>query len=241
MIIFKINLSVYMQPFSAMNYRINKRLRWPGFSGRLAIPLCGLWLLVASGLSPAAEVNNPIMFTEEGQGAFDKGKFSEAAEQWQRALNHYREQGNGRVKIRTSISLAAACQAIGQHRRAVQTLESALACAKSSGAPSQLPLLKSRLGAALTMTRERERAAELLNSALEAARTARDLKLEGEILNDLGNLSCSQRWFMEALTYYDASAEGGPPRPATRFWRRRRAATPQRPRRNPGNLRERTN
>jgi CHAT domain-containing protein len=195
-----------MQIFSPMNYRMIQRLWFRGFSGRLAVPLCGLWLLVASGLSPAAEVNDPIMFMEEGQRAFDKGKFSEAAEQWQRALNHYREQSNGEAEIRTSISLAAACQAIGQHRRAVQTLESALACAKSSGAPSQLPLLKSRLGAALTMTREWERAAELLNSALEAARTARDLKLEGEILNDLGNLSCSQQWFMEALTYYDASA-----------------------------------
>ena len=196
-------------------------------------------LLLGFRLGPGGVSERPTMFTDEGQRAFDKGKFSEAAEQWQRALSHYREQGDGAAEIRTSIALAGACQAIGQHRRAVQALESALDRAESSGDQSQLTLLKSRLGAALTMTREPGRAAVLLNSALESARATRDLKLEGDILNDLGNLSCSQQRLMEALTDDEASA-GWPARPATRYWRRRRAATPPRPRRKPGNMRERT-
>ena len=141
-----------MQVFSPKNYRTVEQVILPGFSRLAAIRLCGLWLLVFSSLSQAAVNDHRLM--EEGQRAFDQGKFSEAAEQWQTALNHYREQGNGEAEIRVSIALAGACQAIGQHRRSVQTLESALARAESSGAPSQLALLKSRLGAALTMTRE---------------------------------------------------------------------------------------
>jgi len=175
-----------MQVISPKNYRTMEQVIPSGFSRLVAIRLCGLWLLVFSSLSPAAV--NDHRLTDEGQRAYDKGRFSEAAEQWQTELDQYREQGNAEAEIRVSIALAGACQAIGQHRRSVRTLESALALAESSGAQSQLALLKSRLGAALTMTREPGRAAVFLNSALETARATRDLKLEGAILNDLGNL-----------------------------------------------------
>ena len=193
-----------MQIFSPKNYRTMEQVIPSGFSRLVAIRLCGLWLLVFSSLAPAAVSDHRL--TDEGQRAFDKGRFSEAAEQWQTELDQYREQGNAEAEIRVSIALAGACQAIGQHRRSLQTLESALALAESSGAQSQLALLKSRLGAALTMTREPGRATVFLNSALETARATRDLKLEGAILNDLGNLCFSQQRLLEALTNYNASA-----------------------------------
>ena len=148
---------------------------------------------------------NPTDLVEQGQRAFQSGAFSQAAAHWQKAVDSFRTQGNTNAQIQTALSLASAYQSIGQQRRAVQILQDALASAESTGDRSRVNLVKSKLGAALIMTLETDRAASLLREALETAKAEKDSRLAAAILNDLGNLSATEQKFAEALTAYDES------------------------------------
>src|SRR5437773_1809304 len=70
----------------------------------LIVRSCGLLLIAFHTLGYAAVNNGQLL--EQGQRAFDNGRFSQAAEQWQKALNSYRRQGDMEAVIRTSILLA---------------------------------------------------------------------------------------------------------------------------------------
>jgi CHAT domain-containing protein len=168
-------------------------------SGRCLLVFLAL-LILANGVLADARA-----LVDQGQRAFQKGAFSQAAADWQKAVESFRGQGNTNAEILTSLSLASAYQAIGQQRRAVQILEEALALAGKTGDRPRVILVKSKLGAALIMTLEPERAATLLREALAAARAENDSKVEGNILNDLGNLFTTQEKYAEALTAYAES------------------------------------
>ncbi|HTL59844.1 MAG TPA: CHAT domain-containing protein [Candidatus Limnocylindrales bacterium] len=170
----------------------------------LIVRSCGLLLIAIHSLAHAA-VNN-AQLVEQGQRAFNNGRFSQSAEQWQKALDNYRRKGDAEAVIRTSVSLADAYEALGHYRRAIDVLEGALTNANSAKAPEQVLLAKSRLGAALIMTRELDRAATMLNECLEAAKAGADSNLEGQIQNDLGNVLIAQQKFTEALALYEAGA-----------------------------------
>jgi len=155
--------------------------------------------LVAGALADARAL------TEAGQRAFQKGDFSQAATQWQNALEAFRSEGNTKGEITTAVSLASAYQSIGQQRRAVQVLQDALHRAEQSGDRSRTILVKSKLGSALILTMEWDRAALLLREALEVARADSDPKLAAAILNDLGNLLSTQQKYAESLKALEES------------------------------------
>ena len=142
---------------------------------------------------------------ELGQAAFEKGDFSRAVIEWQKAADAYRRERNTNAVVRSSISRAGAFQSLGQQREAVQVLEGALSRAEKTGDRSLVTLAKSRLGAALVMTLDPERATSLLREALDAARADGDKKLVGTILNDLGNALTTQQRFTEALAACEES------------------------------------
>ncbi len=142
---------------------------------------------------------------DQGQRAFENGAFSQAAADWQKAVESFRHEGNTSSEIFTSVSLASAYQSLGQQRRAVQILEDALARSEKSGDRSRVTLVKSKLGAALVVTLEAERAGSLLRESLEAAKADKDTKLAAAILTDLGNLLTTQQKYAEALTAHEES------------------------------------
>jgi CHAT domain-containing protein len=164
-----------------------------------------LLLLLALCCVANGTVADSRVLVEQGQRAFQNGAFSQAAADWQKAVESFRRQGNTNAEILTSVTLASAYQSIGQQRRAVQILEDALARAEKTGDRSRVTLVKSKLGAALLMTLEAERAASLLRESLEAARADKDSTFAGAILNDLGNLLATQQEYSEALTAYEES------------------------------------
>jgi len=176
----------------------------PWFSYRAASTRCWLLLLAVCGMVQGAFADAQT-YVEEGQRAFQKGAFSEAASNWEQAVAAFRTERNNHAEIATSVSLASAYQSIGQQRRAVQILEDALKQAEKTGDRSRVVLVKSKLGAALVLTLEAERAAALLREALAAARADQDAKLAGDILNDLGNLLATQQKYTEALTAFEES------------------------------------
>ena len=180
---------------------------WP-FPERVTSGRCWLLLLALLGVTAAASgaLADTRALVTQGQTAFQNGAFSQAAADWQKAVESFRRQGNTNEEIATSISLASAYQSIGQQRRAVQVLEGALLLAEKAGDRSRVTLVRSKLGAALLLTLETERAASLLSEALAAARADTDSLLAAAILNDLGNLLATQQKTSEALTAYEESA-----------------------------------
>ncbi len=172
------------------------------FRSRAASARSLLLLLAWLGMAIAA-VANPQDLVEQGQRAFQKGAFSQAAAHWQKAVDSFRSQGHTNAEIQASLSLASALQSLGQQRRAVQILQDTLARAERAGDRSRVALVKSKLGAGLILTLETERAAPLLREALETARADKDLRLTAAILNDMGNLSATEQKFPEALKAYD--------------------------------------
>jgi len=164
----------------------------------------GLMLVtVLLGINAWAATDSKAL-VEQGQHAFQKGAFSQAAADWQKAVESFRSQRNTNAEILTSISLASAYQSLGQQRRAVQVLERALAQAEAARDP-QVTLVKSKLGAALVMTQEPQRAEPLLREALATAKDDHNTVLSAAILNDLGNLLAGEQKVPEALQAYEDS------------------------------------
>ena len=161
---------------------------------------------LAGANTRAAELDSANV-SQQAQAAFDTGKFSEAAVDWQRAGELFRTQHNTNAAIRTSISLAGAYEALGQYRSAVQLLEEAQGRAERAKDASLITLAKWKLGAALVMTQEPERADGLLNEALTDAKANHDELLSAAILNDLGNSLAAQQKFSDALKVYRESAD----------------------------------
>ena len=174
------------------------------FLKRTAFERCWLLLITLIGVVNGVLADSRAL-VEQGQRAFQNGAFSQAAADWQRAVESFRGQRDTNAEILVSLSLASAYQGMGQQRRAVQILEDALARAEKTGDRSRVTLVKSKLGAALIMTLEADRAASLLREALEAARADKDTQVAASILNDLGNLSATQQKYAEASTAYEES------------------------------------
>jgi CHAT domain-containing protein len=142
---------------------------------------------------------------DQGQRAFEKGAFSEAAANWQEALDASRRQGDIDGEVQAAVALASAYQALGQHPRAVDVLTNALERASQTSNGPRVTLVKSRLGAALAMTGQTDQAASLLSEALESARGENNSQLSAAILNDQGDLLAAQQKYAEALAAFEQS------------------------------------
>jgi CHAT domain-containing protein len=151
----------------------------------------------------------PQLLVEQGQRAFQEGNFGDAAIQWQRAVEVFQKQGNTNAAIQTSVSLAAALQSAGQQRSAVEILTNAFSQAQDTHDRSCITLVESKLGAALILTSETERARVLLQEALERAKVDGNEPLLATILNDLGNALASEQKYPEALKVYEESSDLG--------------------------------
>jgi CHAT domain-containing protein len=162
-------------------------------------------VVISPGLQAASSSAEPAALAERGQQAVQAGDFGRAIGFWEKAGEAYRRQGNTNAEVMTAISLSRACQAIGQQRRSVQILESALARAEQTGDRALAMTVKSKLGAALMLTQETPRADTLLREALAAARADGNTTLAAAILNDLGNLAVQTQKPSEALSFYEES------------------------------------
>jgi CHAT domain-containing protein len=171
--------------------------RWARHFSVLALMVC--FGVVLGALADSSEL------VDQGQRAFQRGAFAEAATAWQRALDSFRKEKNAEGEILTAVSLAGAYQSLGQQRRAVQLLEEALSQAEKAGNRTRAVLVKSKLGAALVLTAESDRAAVLLREALAGAEADNDPQLAGAILNDLGNLLSAQQKYAEAAAAFEES------------------------------------
>jgi CHAT domain-containing protein/Tfp pilus assembly protein PilF len=179
----------------------------------------GCLLVCCGSLFPALGDTSDV--TGQAQSAFERGAFNQAAAEWEKDVAMFRSRGDQRSVVTTSISLADAYQAIGQHRRAVQLLQEALATSEALGKSGLTTLVRSRLGAALATTTQYEEADTFLTQALEAARAEGNSTLISSILNDLGNSLAAQQKYSEALALFAEAATIG--RGTTNAWLTARA------------------
>jgi CHAT domain-containing protein len=163
--------------------------------------LCTLLLLSCCPLAVAGLTNQAA-----GLADFPGGSLNDAAVFWQRAAQTFQNNGNTNAQVGALVKLSATYQALGQHPNAVQTLSEAVAIANRGGDRDSVILAKSKLGAALTMILQPDRAEPLLRESLELARTETNSLLTAAILNDLGNLLLTQQKLDEALTAFGESS-----------------------------------
>jgi CHAT domain-containing protein/Tfp pilus assembly protein PilF len=166
-------------------------------------PASLLLALMAGVVAWSAAAANSEGLVEQGRRAFEKGAFGEAASMWEKALETFQVERNTNSEIETSIELAAAYQSLGRQQRAVQLLENTLKKAESVGRNGQVADVKSKLGAALVMTRDTDRGGVLLREALDTANANRDPKLKATVLNDLGNFLSARQEYAEATSVYE--------------------------------------
>lgn len=153
----------------------------------------------------AAAADGPAL-VRQGESAFERGAFGRAAALWEQALAEFRGSGQSEQEVATTLSLAGAYQALGQHRRALPLLESAVERTRTPEGASRAALALARLGAALTMTREFDRSEVMLREAEAKARAAQEPGVIAGILNDQGNLFMALQREAEALRAYGESA-----------------------------------
>jgi CHAT domain-containing protein/Tfp pilus assembly protein PilF len=175
------------------------------------------WMVLLTTLAgwTIAALGNAGSLEDDARQAFVRGDFPRAAHDWQQAATEYLAAGNPDAATLASLSLAGAWQALGQQLKAVQLLEKTLDAAEATRNPARLRQVKSRLGGALVLTLDLDRAETLLEEALSDARQAGDNPLAAAILNDRGNLLRLQGNLAGALAAFHESAELALRDPAT--------------------------
>jgi CHAT domain-containing protein len=176
----------------------------PGLDQRRKLMWAGLcvWLSTCTILFASTSAR-----LDEGQRAFDRGAFADAAASWERSADLSRSQRDTNGTIRANVKLATAWQRLGQQRRAAEILQETLTLAEHNGNATQITWVKSRLGAALIQTLQLDQADKLLRESLESAQNAHDQPLVASILNDRGNLLTLRQKGSEALASFEQSAE----------------------------------
>ncbi len=148
-----------------------------------------VWFPNLTIAAPAAHTTAAEQGMAQGWNASQRGAFAEAVRAWLAAADHYKQAGQPRGQTTALTQLAHAYQALGQYRKAVQTV---------LGSLGQVSLITGPLDAAQ----------ETLQEGLRLSREAGNTTLTAAILNDLGNVLASQHKYGEALNVYMESVQG---------------------------------
>ena len=103
------------------------------------------------------------------------------------------------------IELASAYQALGQQTHAADILDDAAELAEKTGDRDLIIRAKDKLGVALGMTRQPEKAEELLRETLEMARKEGNARQTAAVLNDFAGLLGSEKKFDDARAAFEES------------------------------------
>ncbi len=142
----------------------------------------------------------------QGWSAWQRGAFEEAARSWQDAAQRYAQASQPRAQSVALTQLARAYQALGQYRKAEQSLASALELAQKAGDQVQVATVLGSLGGIYFVSGALDAAQQALQEGLRLARELGHTALMAALLNDLGNVFTSQNKYAEALDAYGESA-----------------------------------
>jgi tetratricopeptide (TPR) repeat protein len=154
-----------------------------------------------------AQGDAPSHVMTEGQYAFQRGDFEQAAMQWQAAAHAYASMQQPQAQSHALTHLARAYEALGHDDRAIYSLQTALQLAEQVGDPRRAAMAFEQLGHLSIKSGRLAAAEQQLQAALSRAHDAGDVELTADILHTKGNLLVRQQRPREALEAYRGSAE----------------------------------
>ena len=155
--------------------------------------------------APVAPTTAAQEFMTQGWSAWQRGAFEDAVHAWLAAAQHYEQARQPRAQSDALTQLARAYQALGQYRKAGQSLSSALELARKSGDRVQVATVLGSLGGTYFVSGSLDAAQQALQEGLRLARELGNTALMASLLNDLGNVFTSQNKYAEALDAYGES------------------------------------
>ena len=168
--------------------------------------------LVLAGVAASGRANQGSVAEEKmaaGEEWCGRGQFQQAVLCWREAARAFAQAKNAGGEIRAQLRQAAACQSLGQHRLAVQVLDTAGSLAATSGDDRAAAKVSAARGAIFIFAREADEAEPLLRASLKAAQSERDSDFAATIHNDLGILLAAQGRTVEALAAFEAALRNG--------------------------------
>jgi CHAT domain-containing protein len=155
--------------------------------------------------TPAVHLTAAEASMAQGWSAWQRGAFEEAVRPWLDAAQSYEQAGQPRDQSVALTQLARAYQALGQYRKAVQSLSAAFELAQKAGDRVQTATVLGSLGGTYFVTGSLDAAQKALQEGLRLARELGNAALIAALLNDLGNVFTSQDTYAEALEAYGES------------------------------------
>jgi len=146
--------------------------------------------------APVAHTTAAQEFMAQGWNAWQRGAFEDAVRAWLAAAQRYEQAGQPRAQSDALTQLAHAYQALGQYRKAVQHLSSALALAQKAGDRAQAATVLGGLGGSYFVTGSLDAAQQALQEGVRLAREISNVALIAALLNDLGNVFTSQSKYL---------------------------------------------
>jgi CHAT domain-containing protein len=141
----------------------------------------------------------------QGMQAFKQGNFGQAVSDWQEAAKRYKQHKQPGAQSLALTNMAAAYQALGQHKKALTGLQTGLELAQQAGDQAQVAAVLASLGNVYIALGPAETAVRYLRQALDIAQARHNAGLAASILNNLGNLLTSQNQAQDAHEAYKAS------------------------------------
>ena len=157
------------------------------------------------GYSQPTEAVTPVTSSsllQQGDEAFRRGAFEQAADAWQQSAQLAHEAGNLREECDAHVALAQSYVALGFHTRAAQQLELAVAIAQSAGDPSRQAAALDLLGQTYLTAGRPEPALETLENAQRLAAEAQDQVRMAAILHSLGTTQAALKQDDEAVASF---------------------------------------
>jgi len=174
----------------------------------LAIFICSINFLMLSfdsalaNSSAALKASSPEKYMELGLTSFQRGDFEQAILSWIEAAKLYEKEEKLSKQSEALTKLSRAYQSIGQYKKALESLEFALALARKSGNRMRIASVVGSIGDAYIAIGPADKAYQFLNEGLGMARELGNSGLSATILNNLGNLFTSQKKYKEAIGAY---------------------------------------
>ncbi len=178
------------------------------------LPIFVLLLLLLVGLLPcpsveADETTTAIQAMEQGQAAYQRGAFGEAAEHWAQAAVLYEQQADRAGQAEAWRQQAEALQRLGQIQAALDRLQAADRVSADAGDRLAQARVKWSAGRLYTSVGQFEDAERALTDAQGTARELKANDLAAAVANDLGNLHAARQQWSQALDAYNEAARLG--------------------------------
>src|SRR5205807_2454621 len=131
-----------------------------------------VWFPSLTIAAPAAHTTAAEQGMAQGWNASRRGAFAEAVRAWLAAADHYKQARQPRGQTTALTQLAYTYQALGQYRKAVQSLSLALEVAQETQDHVQVATVLGSLGQVYNITGPLDAAQETLQAGLRLSREA---------------------------------------------------------------------